>query len=292
MSEKSYQVKHTHSLAKWHQLMTDWNSEMNLFPYDSSAQILISPDDKKILTAYEQERLFFNYHQLHGELLLFFEQCLMASAYFLRGKLPTSVETDLAHFAQEEFYHTQCFRKYMNAEINFLYPKNKFLLQPHMWTRKIYVAVLKLEPWSILIPGAKSEIYFLQYFKHTLLKQADSFYKKINQVHCADEAHHIPFDFQLLNTMLETRSVLGQFKFWMMTTALFVLNQFLVLFSFWKMVQVSLPERSFSMRLSIFFKLSFQQVRGPIYAQTRRSLKTIYLQQKKKVFWLLRYISW
>ena len=291
MPEISYQVKHKDSLLKWRQLLLGWNSEMNGLPYEESSQILITPEDNKTLTAVEQQRLFYNYHQMHGELLVFFEQCLMASAYFLRDHLSPVLKSDLAHFSQEEFYHTRCFRKYMTADKNFLYPKIKFLLQPHNLNRKLYIKILKLEPWAILIPGAKSEIYFLQYFKFSL-KESNSFYRKINQIHSADEVHHIPFDFQLLNSMLESRSILGHFKFWAMTTALILLNQFLVLSSFWKMVRITLPERSQWSQIVIFCKLSYQQLRGPMYAQTRKALKVVYLQQSKKVFWFLRYSTW
>lgn len=291
MPELSYQVKHKDSLYKWRQLLLQWNSEMNELPYDDSCHILITPEGNKGLTATEQRRLFYNYHQMHGELLIFFEQCLMASAYFVRDHLPPANRNDLAHFSQEEFYHTRCFRKYLTADTNFLYPKLKFLLRPHMWTRKLYIQILKLEPWAILIPGAKSEIYFLQYFKFSL-KDSDSFYGKLNQIHSADEVHHIPFDFQLLNNMLETRSVFGQFQFWLMTTLLIFLNQFLVLSSFWKMARATLPERSLCGKFLVYAKLCHQQVRGDTYAHTRRALKAIYLKQDKKVFWLLRYSTW
>ncbi len=291
MPEIGYQEKHKDSLTKWRLFLKNWNLDQSPLEFDQAAAFLETTNQSFALSHSEQRTLFYHFHQLHCEYLIFFEQCLMFAAFQMRGTQHLKRDQDLKHFSTEEFYHTKAFRKYLMSERYFSYPKNQFQSAHGSLFRKVYAQVLKLEPWAILLPGAKSEIYFLQYFKHNLSRRS-SFFQKLNQLHSADEVHHIPFDFALINSMLSQRKPGGQFSFWLGTTVLIILNQFLVIGSFYKMVDVSLPERSWAFKIRYFLILSRLQLRGPVYEQTRKALRTLYSRETRPIFWFLRYGTW
>jgi hypothetical protein len=148
------------------------------------------------LSSGEKRRLYFYFIQWVAEFFIVLEGSLLIAF----RTLPENAKA--GRILEEERLHSRAFRRFLKNEKCLGYPGRQVFLHRHPIAQRILTAVFRRFPLSMTIPGAKIEAYSIAYGK--LLKQvhgsadADT-WTKLNWLHLLDEAHHVPFEFDLYN---------------------------------------------------------------------------------------------
>jgi hypothetical protein len=243
------------TLQKWQELrLADYPScsegELidELVPFYGTAQLgKFSTTEKRAL---EQEFI-----KLNAELLIFLESLFSDTFKKAISKEPLSHKTLKAveHLIDEEEAHSKAFWDFLKIEG---FDKNLILLND----KKLLNAFNQLVVWSplcCLITGAKSESYSIGYAQHLrrLMPINANRWSKLHHFHMIDEAHHVPFQFDVYEEALEQQSLLSEMKTFLCTFAFIILMQWVMIKSSWILLRNSLKDRSLVERIGLTYKL-------------------------------------
>jgi predicted metal-dependent hydrolase len=199
----------------------------------------------------------------------------------------------------EEYLHLRGFRKFLRSVPEIEWPRHSYILKNGRFFRRILLALVRWQPLAILLPAAKLEIFSLCLSQALLKNRVPQKSKlavgwaRLNRLHSIDEAHHIPFDFDLL---LEQHKGLNFWRRAQLHTAtlLFILVfQFVLISGFIQIFKRSLPELKGP-------KLWIWGPRGVVWGvtqfgpsiQTRRRLRLHFESKKLPYGKLFSFMHW
>ena len=239
----TYLLKQGDALAKWktHPAplpgLAEFQRPDALIPYVGTRYF-------EHLTEKKKQILFDGFIQMTAEAFIIFEQMLLTANRRIQSTYPQDARTQaLKAFALEEFYHLKAFRYFLNSTRTGFWPK-PLVSRNSKKLKNFYAWLIHFEPLCILLPGAKTEIFSLQYTKLLLRAygKEKSSWTELNLKHSIDEVHHVGFDLEFFNSIIRDRGSVGRLKAWGLTVAMIVAIQFIVLICGIRMISRSFPE--------------------------------------------------
>ncbi|MCE3011648.1 MAG: hypothetical protein LW878_01155 [Proteobacteria bacterium] len=189
------------------------------------------------LSEIEKKKLELGFRQINAEVIIHLEQGLLVSARRLRS-LGHPHYRELKEFVSDELVHIKAFRDYLDLEFEGDWRNQSLLLFKKDRYRKFAHWLFRWEPLSVFLPGAKSEIYAIQYFLELRKKeeQLNSRWFKLIQLHAQDEVSHIQTDFDFLNLELARMSFIQKTKLYIATILSVALTQWSLMLTAFRLI--------------------------------------------------------
>lgn len=288
MSHASRYLKiQTDSIDKWRQ----FNAQLEQGSFFKSDSLALAEFTKEMaaskflnLNPEQQKKLAICFLKFGCEALMVFEQCFMYAHRVIRKKnWDPEQKKAFDLFVKEEFYHTKAFRKYLISEALFDFPKQSTILRKSRWLKNTFAWILKREPFAIILPGAKSEVFslYMTQYMEKFFPAKNFTYSELHRIHSLDEAYHVAIDYELVQKYFENKTFLRKAKFIFFNYVLIFFIQFIVICGFNNAAEQIFHRPSKLFKARFIFQLfrwtlwNFQP-----YSKTKVHLKNVYKNQK------------
>lgn len=246
------------------------------------------------LTELEKRKLEQGFRQINAEVIIHLEQGLLVSARRLRSQGHPHYQA-LSEFVADELVHIDAFRDYLDLEFDGEWRSNSLLLFKHDRYRKFAHWLFRWEPLSVFLPGAKSEIYAIQYFielRKNEQRLNPRWYRLI-QLHAQDEVSHIQTDFEFLNGELARMSVARKLKLHVATVLSVALTQWSLLLTAYRLIDRVFFQRSRleKLRLTIAFA-GWVLWTHAAFPNTRKVFSRHIHREEKRYFKHFSFLGW
>ncbi len=252
----TYLMHQKNALQKWREAAVIASSDLREFERPDDLTPFSGTHFYQQLSETEKTKLYDGFLQMTAEAFIVFEQMLLKSNQVIQKKYKRDLRTQaMKAFALEEFYHLRAYRQFLNESRTGFWPESLISRQSH-GLKFIYAWLLEMEPLCILIPGAKSEVFSLQYTKYLrkCFGTQSTSWSELNIKHAMDEVHHVGFDFNFFNSYVSSMSLVFKIRVWLFTFIMIVAIQFIVLISGVRLMRLSFGDRSIVSRYALTFR--------------------------------------
>ena len=241
----------------------------------------------------ERTQLAWGFVQLNAEIIIHLEQTLLLATREL-ARRGHRLGPAMQEFVSDELLHINAFRDFLAETPELSWPKNSLFLQRARWVRRWSAWLYKYEPLSVFLPGAKSEIYAVQYH-HTVKRLGGprSRWASLVHHHAIDEASHIEQDFVTLRNALASISVMGRARLYFATILSVLLTQLCLWQSSWALMAQVFPARTGLKRWLLTARFSHWVLWGhPAYPSTRKVFGRLLHKESDRYFKRFAFLGW
>jgi hypothetical protein len=244
------------------------------------------------ITDLEKKKLELGFRQINAEVIIHLEQGLLVAARKLSDK---KADLELQYFVKDELTHIAAFRDFLDHEFQGKWHENSLLLFHRDRYRKLAFWLFNWEPLSVFLPGAKSEIYAIQYYQslrpHKSVLNPKWF--KLIELHAQDEIDHIQTDLATLNIHLAQMPISRKIKLYIATLLSIGLTQWSLALTAYRLI-----DRVF------FYKNIFQRLRLTMafvgwvlwqhnaFPNTRKIFSRLIAREKERYFKHFSFLGW
>ncbi len=248
----------------------------------------------KDLTEIEKKKLELGFRQINAEVIIHLEQGLLVAARKLRSMNHPHFKK-LNSFIDDEIIHINAFRDYLDLELSGDWRNNSLLLFKKDLYRKVAYWLFNWEPLSVFLPGAKSEIYAIQYFLELRKKEKELNPKwfKLIALHAQDEVSHIQTDFEFLNLELAHMSFSRQIKLHLATLLSVALTQWSLVLTAYRLIDRVFFQKSFFGKLKLTAGFTAWVLwKHSAFPNTRKVFRRLIHKEEKRYFKNFSFLSW
>ncbi len=245
------------------------------------------------LTADQRQDLADGYVQINAEVIIHLEQGLLLATRQMRRqgmKLDEGMQT----FVSDEILHIDACREFLKNESGGAWPRNALMLHQRSWSRRICAMIYRWEPLGVFLPGAKSEVYAVQY--HVALKKhlkTPSKWGALVRHHAVDEAGHISKDFELLRDELSNMSMLRRFKVYLSTLLCVLMTQLCLALPAWRLMARVFPRATFTKRCYLTLRFAHWVLNiHPAFPATRKLFSQMLKRESDPFFRRFAFMGW
>ncbi|MBY0517833.1 MAG: diiron oxygenase [Bacteriovoracaceae bacterium] len=242
----------------------------------------------------EQKReLAWGFVQLNAEVIIHLEQGLLLSSKVLE-KRGLKLDQGMKEFISDEILHIDEFRKFLSEESKGCWPETSFFLHQKSWSRKFCAWLYRWEPLAVFLPGAKSEIYAVQY--HVALSKnskIENRWASLVKHHAIDEASHIAKDFELLRDEIQKMTLIQRVRLHVATLMCVLMTQVCLISPAWKLMsRVFYKENTFK-KFYLFSKfISWVLWIHPAFPATRKVFSKLIHKESDSYFKHFAFLGW
>jgi hypothetical protein len=248
----------------------------------------------KKLSLEQKEKLCQGFIQINAEVIIHLEQGLLIATRALKQQGHV-IDDGLKAFINDEILHIDAFRDYLHKSKNGNWPKESLLLFRRDRYRRFCAWLYKWEPLCVFLPGAKSEIYAVQY--HVTLKAQEKENKtrwsSLVHSHAIDEASHISKDFDLLREELKKMNLIQRAKLYFATLLCVAMTQYSLTLPAWRLICDVFPEKSWLSRLILTSRFAAWVLWiHPAFPATRKVFRRALEREKDSFFRHFAFLGW
>lgn len=244
------------------------------------------------LSPSQKEQLALGFIQINAEVIIHLEQGLLLATREMQRR-GQRIDEGMKAFVDDEVLHMDMFRAYLK-ELHPQWPKGSLYLHKNSWTRSVCARIYRWEPLGPFLPGAKSEIYAVQY--HVAVRKQSSAHTQwaaLVRHHAIDEASHIAKDFELLREALATMSWTRRVKVYVATLLCVLMTQLSLAAPAWRLIAQVFPESTLLKRvkLTVGFARWVLNIH-PAFPATRRVFAQTLKRETDPFFKHFAFLGW
>jgi len=248
----------------------------------------------KKLSSEQKENLCQGFIQINAEVIIHLEQGLLMATRSLKQR-GHFIDVSLKEFINDEILHINAFRDYLHKSKNLDWPQKSLLLFRRDKYRRFCAWLYKWEPLCVFLPGAKSEIYAVQY--HVALKaqenESKTRWSSLVHSHALDEASHISKDFDLLREELKKMNPIQRFKLYFATLLCFAMTQYSLTLPAWRLICEVFPEKTRLSRLNLTVRFAAWVLWiHPAFPATRKVFRRALRRETDSFFRHFAFLGW
>ncbi len=246
------------------------------------------------LSERERQQLAVGFMQINAEVIIHLEQGLLVSAREMRRR-GQKIDAELAEFIHDEIVHIDVFRDYLQRSFQGRWREHSLLLFKRDRYRRFCAWLYRWEPLCVFLPGAKSELYAVQY--HQALRQhgvsASSQWGALVKLHAEDEASHIRKDFALLRDELSRMGPGRRLKLVLATLLCVLMTQWSLLLPTWRLVSRVFRRHSLLVRIRRTLQfVGWVLWVHPAFPSTRKIFRRLLAKESDRFFKRFAFLGW
>lgn len=245
------------------------------------------------LTADQRQALAAGFVQINAEVIIHLEQGLLLATREMR-KRGYQLDHGMHTFVSDEILHIDAFRDFLKHESLGEWPRNSLMLHQRSWSRRLCAMIYRWEPLGVFLPGAKSEVYAVQYLvalkKHL---KAPTKWGALVRHHAVDEASHIAKDFELLRDALAQLSLRRKVKVYVSTLLCVLMTQLCLALPAWRLMARVFSEASLARRFYLTLRFAHWVLNiHPAFPATRKIFAQMLKRESDPFFRRFAFMGW
>lgn len=246
------------------------------------------------LTDDQKTALTWGFIQINAEVIIHLEQGLLIASREMRRR-GVVIDEGLKTFIDDEIVHIDAFRDYLVKGSEGAWPENSLLLYKQDRYRKFCAWLYRWEPLCVFLPGAKSEIYAVQY--HVAVraqeKHRSSKWAELVHLHAIDEASHITKDFEVLRTALASMSLARRLKLCLATFLCVLMTQYSLALPTYRLIKRVFPRANLLQRIHRTYRFAAWVLwTHPAFPATRKIFSRSLKRESDSFFRLFAFLGW
>ena len=242
----------------------------------------------------QKTKLSQGFIQINAEVIIHLEQGLLIASRALKRQGHV-IDEGLKTFIDDEILHIDAFRDYLHKSTNGEWPKNSLLLYRRDYYRRFCAWLYNWEPLCVFLPGAKSEIYAVQYHVTVKAQEKDkkTRWSSLVHYHALDEASHITKDFELLREKLQTMNTLQRAKLYFATLLCVIMTQYSLALPSWRLMSQVFPKKSWLGRCFLTARFAAWVLWvHPAFPATRKVFRRALKRETDSFFRHFAFLGW